>query len=152
MAAAVNPHLDGPQITKSVPYQPQVQRASLKKDTRYTRAQNGVVESPNPAFMTTRRADRHSLKPPRTNGALDPSATITAKSPMRTRKPSQSSAESAYSRTTSGRQYAVGNIGNGGRIYLRFVICHSISRNAAQRVGSNSGTSELEQEVLQLGK
>lgn len=143
MATAVNPLLDGSQSMK-VPHQPQIQRASLK-DSRYARAHNGALEPSNPT--TTRRADRHSLRP-RVNGALDPSATITAKTPMKTRRPSQDSAGSVYGRTANGRQFTVGNIGNGGRIYLRYIhlsITFLRLHVLARRAGGQSCTSEPEE-------
>jgi hypothetical protein len=125
MATAVTPQVDGPQTTKRVPHQPQVQRASLKQDSRYTRAHNGALDHAHPTTTTARRVERHSLRPLRAAGALDPSATITAKTPMKAKKPSQDSTGSAYGRTSNGRQFTVGNIGNGGRIYLRYMICPS---------------------------
>ena len=102
-------------------------RVSLKKDSRYARAQNNGVALETAQSTTTttpvRRADRHSLRPPRVHGGgLDGAAMSASKTPLKTKRPSQESAGSVYARSASGgRQFTVGNIGNGGRIYLRYV-------------------------------
>jgi hypothetical protein len=115
--AMANPRLDGAQttLTGDVPLPPQVQRASLKKAARYARDQNGAPDFANP----TRRMERHSLR----RAADAEPATAKARAPMKARKPSQDSASTAYGRTSNGRQFTVGNIGNGGRIYLRYDNC-----------------------------
>jgi hypothetical protein len=112
-----NPRLDGTQTTRNVPFPPQVQRASLKKTgSRYAWDQNGTPEilATNP----TRGTERHSLR--RQSGIGPAMAAKASATPMKARKPSQDSVRTSYGRTSNGRQFTVGNIGNGGRIYLRY--------------------------------
>ena len=129
--AAVSPALDGAQTTKKVPHQPLIQRASLKKDSRYTRAHNNAsVDAYNNNPTITRRADRHSLRPAPVNGlgTLDPAARTAAKTPMKAKRAPQETAGSGYGRSNTGRSFTVGNIGNGGRIYLRYYISPDLAR------------------------
>jgi hypothetical protein len=108
--------------------QPQV-RASFKKDPRFARAQNGAFhETTQPTMATaspSRRVERHSLQPAHNNGGLNAVVMNAAKPPTRTKKTSHEgsigSAGLSRSATQGGRQYAVGNIGGGGRIYLRYL-------------------------------
>lgn len=127
--AMTNPRLEATQTTRNVPLPPQVQRASLKQNgARHARDQNGAT----PDF--TRRTERRSLRP-RPNG-LEPASATPAKTtaaPVRTKKPSQDRT-SAYGRTSNGRQFTVGNIGNGGRIYLRYFTCQLALRSSSFRV------------------
>lgn len=122
--AYASPALDGSRTTKKVaPHQPQAQRASLKKDSRYARAHNNDNGPPEPpAPSTARRAERQSLRPPHLKATLQPAATTTAETPMKTKRPAQDSASTVHGRTgNGGRSFAVSNIGNGGRIYLRYI-------------------------------
>lgn len=112
--AYASPAVDGSQTTKNAPHQPLAQRTSLKKDSRNTRAHDGTPE--------VRRAERQSLRPSHLKATPQPTATTTAGPPMKTKRPSQDSASTAHGRTgNSGRSFAVSNIGNGGRIYLRYI-------------------------------
>jgi hypothetical protein len=118
--AMANPHSEGTQTTRTVLLPPQVQRASLKQNgARHARVdQNGAIHD------FARRTERHSLR--QRGNALEPSSAIATKAraaPTRMKKPSQDSTSTAYGRSSNGRQFTVGNIGNGGRIYLRYFSC-----------------------------
>lgn len=151
--ASQSPVLDGAQTTTGkVPRAVLTQRASLKKDSRYTRTQQQHHNTTNNTTINTntiagaaasleapsahplhgaaarRIVDRTSLRVPRETGHAAPkkpgAPAAAAKPPMKTRRPSEglhknAAAGSAYDRTANGRQFTVGNIGNGGRIYLR---------------------------------